>query len=174
MGMLLALSLWVTVTVGASQQTDAPAAEKQFHAWLVVFNGGDRAALQEFLRKNNPDRADHVDDELRFREMTGGFEFKKTEESTPTKYVALLKEKDSDTFVRATAEVEEAPPHKIKGLQISATAIPTEFQIAPMSEHDAIAAVKRLAEELAASDKFSGAVAISKNGKTVFEQAFGL
>jgi D-alanyl-D-alanine carboxypeptidase len=174
MGMLLALGLWATVAVGASQQADVPAAEKQFHAWLAVFNAGDRADLREFLGKNNTDPADHVDDLLRFRDMTGGFEFKKTEESAPTKYVALLKEKDSDTFVRATAEVEQAAPHRIKGLQILATVTPTEFQVAPMAEHDAIAAVKKLAEEQTGSDKFSGAVAISKDGKTVFEQAYGL
>jgi len=174
LGMLLALSLWATATVGAGQQTDASAAERQFQAWLAAFNGGDRAVLQEFLRKNNPDRADHVDDELRFREMTGGFEFKKTEESAPTRYVALLKERDSDTFVRVTAEVEEAEPHKIKALQISRTATPAEFRVVPTTEHDAIAAVKKLAEERTATDKFSGAVAISKHGKTVFEQAYGL
>ena len=85
-GMLLAFSLWATVALGASQRTDAPAAQRQFQAWLEVFNGGDRAALQAYLRKNNPDRADHVDDELHFREMTGGFDFKKAEESVPTRY----------------------------------------------------------------------------------------
>jgi len=174
-GMLLAFSLWATVALGASQQTDAPAAERQFRAWLAVFNGGDRAALQEYLRKNNPDRADHVDDELRFREMTGGFEFKKTEESVPTRYVALVKERDSDTFARVTMEVEGAAPHKIKGgLQIMRVETPTEFRVVPMTEHDVIAAVKKLLEVRTASGKFSGAVAISKQGKTVFEQAYGL
>ncbi|MEO8459651.1 MAG: hypothetical protein ABI451_03905, partial [Dokdonella sp.] len=108
--MLLALSLWAMASVAASQQTDVPAAEKQFRAWLTVFNAGDRVALQEFLLKNNPERAGHVDDDLRFRDMTGGFEFKKTEQSAPTKYVALLKERGSDTFVRATMEVEEVEP----------------------------------------------------------------
>jgi D-alanyl-D-alanine carboxypeptidase len=172
--MLLALSLWATVTLAASRQTDASAAEKQFQAWLAAFNEGDRAVLQEFLRKNSPDRADDVDGLLRFREMTGGFEFKKTEKSVSTRYVALLKEKDSDTFVRATVEVEEAEPYKIKSLQVLMTATPAEFRVAPMTEHDAIAALKKLSEETTASDKFSGAVAISKNGKTVFEQAYGL
>jgi D-alanyl-D-alanine carboxypeptidase len=173
-GMLLALGLWAAVTLAASQQTDVPAAEKQFKAWLAVFNAGDRAALDEFLRKNFPDRADHVDDELRFREMTGGFEFKKTEQSAPTKYIALLKERDSDTYARATAEVEEAEPHKLKGLGLEVTPTPPEFRVTRMTGHDAIAAMKKLLEERAASDKFSGAVAISKNGKTVFEQAYGL
>ena len=98
---------------GADQQTNAPAAEKQFQAWLAAFNQGNREALQEFLRKNSSEGAEHVDDLLRFREMTGGFEFKQAEEHAPTHYVALLKERGSDTFVRATVEVEDAEPYKI-------------------------------------------------------------
>ena len=173
-GMLLALSLLATVAVGASRQVDAPAAEMQFQAWLAVFNGGERAAVQVFLRKNYPDRSNQVDDELQFREITGGFEFKKTEESLPTRYVALLKERDSDTFARLTLEVKVGAPHTIKSLQVLRIATPAEFRVAPLNEHDAIAAVKKRLEEAAASGKFSGAMAISKQGKTVFEAAYGL
>ena len=172
--MLFALGLWAAVSLGANQQTDTPAAEKQFRAWLAAFNGGERVTLQEFLRQYSPDRAADVDGLLRFREMTGGFEFKRTEESAPTRYGALLKEKDSDTFVRATVEVESSEPYKIKSLQVLVTSPPREFQIAPMSEPELIAAVRKFAEDRAASNKFSGAVAISKDGKTVFEQAYGL
>ena len=106
--------------------------------------------------------------------MTGGFEIKRTEASTPTKYVALLKEKDSDAFARVTLEVENAEPHRIKAAPFQMTAAPPEFRIGRMSESGAIAAVKKYAEERAGSNKFSGAVAISKNGKTVFAQAYGL
>jgi len=173
-GMLLGITLWATVTLGVGQESDARAAEKQFQAWLAAFNGGDRAVLQEFLRKNSPDRVEDVDGLLRFREMTGGFEFKKTEENAPTRYVALLKEKDSDTFVRATVEVEETEPYKIKSVQVLMTPPTPEFQIVPMREQDVIVAVKKLAAERAASDKFSGAVAISKDGETIFQQAYGL
>jgi len=173
-GLLLTLVLWMTVTAGADQQANAPAAEKQFQAWLAAFNQGNRESLQEFLRKNSSEGAEHVDDLLRFREMTGGFEFKQAEERAPTHYVALLKERDSDTFVRATVDVEEADPHKIKSLNILMTATPAEFRVAPMAEHDAIAALKKLAEERTASGRFSGAVAISKHGRNVFEQAYGL
>jgi len=173
-GLLVALGLWVTVAVGAGPQTDAPAAEKQFQGWLAAFNRGERAPLQEFLRNNKSDGADDVDGLLRFRERTGGFEFKRSEESAPTRHVALLKEKGSDTFVRATTEVEEAEPHKIKSVQLLATATPAEFRIAPMAEQDAIAAVKKFAEERTASDRFSGAVAISRHGQIIFEHAYGL
>ena len=171
--MLLLLGLSASFAGFAGQQTDATAAERQFQAWLAAFNTGERAVLQEFLQKNFPDRAAHVDDELRFREMTGRFELKKTEENEPTKYSALLKERDSDTFVRVVMEVEEADPHRIKSAQIRMTATPPEFRVTRMGEEDAVAAVKKRVDEAVALDKFSGAVAISRNGKTVFSQAYG-
>jgi len=171
---LVLLSLWVTTTVCAAEQTAEPAAEQQFQAWLTAFNGGDPTALLAFLRKNYPSQADHVDDELRFRAMTGGFEFKKAEQREPTKYVALLKERDSDVFVRATMDVDDSAPHAIKQLQILMTATPTEFRIARMTEPDALSALSKLAEDRTASDQFSGAVAISKHGKIIFEQAYGM
>ncbi|HWZ97660.1 MAG TPA: serine hydrolase domain-containing protein [Candidatus Dormibacteraeota bacterium] len=163
-----------TAFAATGQQMPEPPAAKQFMTWLAAFNGGDRATLKEFLEKNYPERAKDIDGELGFREMTGGFELKKAEESTSTKFTALVKEKDSDQFARATIEVEEAEPHRIKELDLRTCPTPAEFKVARMSESEVIAGVKKLAESRAAADKFSGAVTISKNGKTIFAQAYGL
>ncbi|GAC1632316.1 MAG: hypothetical protein NVS9B14_05380 [Candidatus Acidiferrum sp.] len=159
---------------GGQPQRDSPAA-KQFTAWLTAFNSGDRATLLAFFEKNYPQRVQQIDDVMEFRENTGGFELKKTEEVTATKFSALVKEKDSDQFARLTMEVEEAEPHKIKGnVELRSCPTPAEFKVARMSENEVISGVKKLMEERTAADKFSGAVAISKNGKIVFEQAYGL
>ena len=160
--------------VWAGQQAPDTAAQKQFSAWLAAFDSGDRATLLQYLEKNYPERAADIDGEMGFREMTGGFEFKKAEESAPTKFTALLKENESDQFARATMEVEEAEPHQIKSMDLRAVATPVEFKPTRMSEGDVIAGVRKLAETRAATDKFSGAVAISKSGKTIFAEAYGL
>jgi D-alanyl-D-alanine carboxypeptidase len=165
---LAAGSLW------AGQQAPEAAAEKQFKAWLAAFDSGDRATLLQYLEKNYPERAAEVDGEMGFREMTGGFEFKKAEESAPTKFTVLLKEKESDQFARATMEVEQAEPHLVKKLELWACPTPAEFKPPRMSESDVIAGVRKLAEARAAADRFSGAVAISKNGKTIFAEAYGM
>lgn len=158
-----------------AQQTPEGAAEKQLKAWMAAFNGGDRATLLQYLEKNYPQRANDIDGVLQFRAMTGGFELKKVESSEATKLTALLKEKDSDQFARLNMEVEEAEPHRIKGfVDLRACPTPAEFKQARMSESEVVAGVKKLAETRAAEDKFSGAVAISKNGKTIFAQAYGL
>jgi D-alanyl-D-alanine carboxypeptidase len=155
-------------------QAPEPAARKQFEAWLAAFNSGNRETLVEYLEKNSPERAKDVDHILGFREMTGGFEFKKAETSTATEFKGLVKEKDSDQFAEVTFEVLEAEPHLVKNIELQACPTPAEFKTARMSESEVIAGVRKLAEERAAADKFSGAVAISKNGKTIFAQAYGL
>jgi len=40
-------------------------------AWLDAFNSGDRATEEKYLKTYDPERS--LDDEMRFRGMTGGF-----------------------------------------------------------------------------------------------------
>ena len=168
------LALVAAVVAGGSAGQQGTEAEKRFRAWLAAFNSGDKATLLQFLEKSYPTRAKDIDGMMEFREMTGGFELKKSEEATATKFVALLKEKDSDQFARITMEVQEAEPHQITKVELRAGPTPPEFKIVRTSEGEVIAGVKKLAEERTAADKFSGAVAVSKNGNTIFEQAYGL
>ena len=117
-----------------TQLPDTPAAH-QCGAWLQAFNGSDREAFRAFVKKNYPSMADHVDREWQFREMTGGFELKKVEESTPTKVVALVQERASDQFGRLTMEVDGAEPHLITQLEIRAIARPADFGLPHLSEN---------------------------------------
>src|SRR6476660_7290028 len=110
---------------------DTPAAH-QFSAWLEAFNSGDRAVLLRYLEKNNPSRAADIDQELGFRTQTGGFDFKKAEESTPTRFTGIVKERASDQFARFTMEVEPAEPHHIAQLDLRAIPLPAEFSIPRM------------------------------------------
>src|SRR5438067_12953481 len=105
---LVAVTLFAASLLSAAPQTqfpDTPAAH-QFAAWLEAFNSGDRAKLLGFLQKNNPARAGQIDQEMGFRRMTGGFDFKKTEESAATRFAGVVKERDSDSFARFVLEVE--------------------------------------------------------------------
>src|SRR5213592_3559538 len=96
---------------GQVQVPDTPAGQK-FVAWLEVFNRGDREAYKAFLEENYPSEAPHADQAMAFREMTGGFDLKKLEPSTPDTQLVLLQERNSDQFARLTLEVENAEPHK--------------------------------------------------------------
>ena len=141
---------------------------------LDAFNSGDRGKLQAFDEINYPDEAKEVDGLMRFRKMTGGFELKRVEESGPTKFSAIVKERDSDQFARIEIEVEAAEPHRITKMDLRAVATPGEFALPRMSEEQAVAALRTEIERQVAADRFAGTVMITKGGKTVFSGAYGL
>jgi CubicO group peptidase (beta-lactamase class C family) len=171
----LCLALLAVARLLSAQAPGAPpAAEHQAKAWLAAFNSGDRAALLDFLKINRPSSAEHIDEEMRFRGMTGGFEFIKTEESTPSRLVALVKEKDSDQFARLTLEVEPDAPHRISKMELWAIPRPAEYAIPRISQDDAIAQLGQDLEKETVADRFSGAALVGKNGKVIFSQAYGM
>ncbi|HEX7335507.1 MAG TPA: serine hydrolase domain-containing protein, partial [Pyrinomonadaceae bacterium] len=106
--------------------------------------------------------------------MTGGFELKKLEESTPTKVVALLQERSSDQVGRMTLEVEAAAPYTITRLSLGAIERPAELALPHLSESELIPAFRKKLDEDVAGGRFSGAALVARNGKTVFAQAYGL
>src|SRR2546425_946286 len=172
----LAASLLAVLPLGAAPQSqfpDTPAAHK-FAAWLEAFNSSDRAKLLEFLQKNHPSHAGDIDGELGFRRMTGGFEFKKAEESTTTRFSGIVKERDSDTFARFVTEVESQEPHRITKSDLEKIAPPAEFAVPRLSQDAALSALRAELDKRAAADRFSGTVLIAKSGRPIFTAAYGL
>ena len=170
----VAILLFVAPTCFAQTQFPDTPAGNQAKAWLEVFNAGDAETHKEFLRKNAPSRLERADREMGLRAMSGGFDLKKVEESTPTKIVALVQERASDQFVRFTIEVDAGAPHQISRIALQGTARPAEFALPHLSESELIAALRKKLDEQSAADRFSGAALVARNGKTVFAQAYGL
>lgn len=162
------------VICGAQLQLPDTPAARQCAAWLQAFNRGDRQAYRDFLQRNFPSRVEHVDRDLDFRERTGGFELRKLEESNPAKLVVLVQERASDQFARLTLEVEAAEPHQITSLALRAIPRPAEFPLPHLSESELIVDLRRTLQTDAASGNFAGAVLVSKNGKSIFAEAYGL
>ena len=161
------------VCAAQAQFPDTPAG-RQTAAWLEAFNRGDRDGLRDFLQKNYPSRLEHLDDQLRFRRMTGGFDLKKIEDSTPTKLNVLVQERLSDQMARLTVDVQPEEPHQILKIELSAIPRPAEFALPHLNQAELIAETKKYVNHEVASDHFAGTVLIAKDGKPVFEQAYGL
>ncbi len=173
---ILAAAVLLLIAPSCYAQTQLPdtPAGNQAKAWLEVFNAGDAEKHKEFLRKNAPSRLDRAEREMGIRAMSGGFDVKKVEESTPTKMVALVQERASDQFARFTVEVDSGEQHLITRLALQGTARPAEFALPHLSDSELITAVRKSLDEAAAADRFSGAVLVARNGKSVFAQAYGL
>jgi CubicO group peptidase (beta-lactamase class C family) len=155
-----------------------------FSAWLDAFNSGDRERYAKFLADHFPSRAASLDQEMAFREQTGGFDLRKLEQASATQVTGLVQERDSDQFARfelqlalelnASREVGAAEPHEIVSLDLGAIPRPAEFPIARLTPSEAIAGVKALLRKDAAADRFAGAVLVAKDGRVLFSKAYGL
>jgi D-alanyl-D-alanine carboxypeptidase len=149
-------------------------AGKQCSAWLENFDRGDKDAFRAFLEKNYPSRVNDVDREMQFREMTGGFDLKKIEESTATKITALVQERASDQFARLTLEVRPNEPFQITELNLLAIARPAEFSLPHLKQGELLASLRDKLNQDVSSDHFAGAVLLAKDGKPIFAEVYGL
>jgi len=169
--LLLGIALCGILAAQPVSVPDTPAG-RQFAHWLEVFNRGQRDEIEKYLKENDPTA--HIDGQMDFRRMTGGFDLKKIEESAPDKIVGVVKEKDSGNIARFTMEIDPAPPHQIKQFGLRLIPPSGEFPAAArMSEPDAIAALKTELQKRTAADQFAGAVMIAKGRKLVFSGAYG-
>ena len=168
------LVLLVAPACAAQTQFPSTPAGNQAKAWLEAFNAGDAEKYKEFLRNNFAANLERADGEMRFRQITGGFELRKVEESTPTKLVALVQERLGDQFARLSVEVDETEQHKITKRELQAIDRPAEFALPHLTDSELITALRKKLDEEASADRFSGAALVVKDGKTLFSQAYGL
>jgi CubicO group peptidase (beta-lactamase class C family) len=150
---------------------------RQFSAWLDAFNSGDRERINAFLTANYPSR--RLEPEMNFRAQVGGFDFRVLELASPTTAGGLVEARVGDDFARFFLEVDPAPPHQIRRLQLRVVERPAEYALPRMSEAGLVAALREKLEKDAAADRFAGAVTIAKTGnsggvKVLFSGAYGL
>src|SRR6185436_725726 len=79
--------------------------------------------------------------ELQLNQWTGGFELKRGEESTPTRFVATLNERDSDQFAHAAMDVDAAAPHPVVKFEIHPIATPEDLYPARLIEEATLGAL---------------------------------
>jgi retinol-binding protein 3 len=97
-------------------------------AWLDAFNSDDRARLQSYLAKYDPKKP--VDQEVAFRDQTGGFELLGIDKSERLHIEFRVKEKGSPTVGIGKLEVTDADPPLVA--TFSLRAIPPGMTAADM------------------------------------------
>jgi D-alanyl-D-alanine carboxypeptidase len=137
--------LYFVVTVGVflggaiSAQTPDTPSGRTFAAWLTAFNSADRVTIQQFLDASMPGR--QVEQVLANRNMTGGFDLKRVEESSETRIVVLAQERGPrQQFVRITMNVSATAPYQVTGIQIQPATPPADLAPPKLSSSEAAAA----------------------------------
>jgi hypothetical protein len=122
---LLLFSLPICITTVRSQQTaSAPpaipdtSAGHTFKAWLDAFNSGDRAVEEKYLHTYDPEKS--LDDEMRFRGMTGGFVLLQILKSDTLRLEFMVKEHNSETVAIGKMEVKAGDPAQVANFSLRA------------------------------------------------------
>jgi retinol-binding protein 3 len=129
---LLLLNSGVLLAHPASPD-DGPAA-RQFASWLALFNKGDRAALEAYHRQSfaysaAPPELGNIERELSLSLETAGFDIRKHERGSATQFSAILSDRATHLFARATMRVEAAAPHRVLEFALVPIATPAEYQV---------------------------------------------
>lgn len=98
-------------------------------AWLDAFNSGDRGRLQSYLAKYEPDKP--LDNQVNFRNQTGGFELLSIDKADRLHMEFLVKEKAGPTNAMGKIEVKDADPATV--VAFSLRAIPPGMTAADMN-----------------------------------------
>lgn len=157
---------------------DTPAG-RRLAGWTAAFNAAGQDSLRRFLAEHAPGATGQsllqaTPGTAGFRAQTGGFALRKVESSAPTQLVALMEERGSDQVARFTIEVAPTPPHAIVKLGAQAIPRPPELAIARLDDAALPGAIRQRLERDAELGRFAGAVLVARQGRPVFEGAYGL
>ncbi|UNK42137.1 beta-lactamase family protein [Luteimonas sp. S4-F44] len=148
-----------------AQALAKPPAETAFEEWLSAFNRNDRVALTEFNARRFGEPDHNIEYLLDSREETGGLDVVKIEHRDPLKFVVLTQERSFPVQRRITVEVDDAASLRLHHI--------TQEPL-PISPNEALDAFDAFATQLAAADRFSGALVIEQNCRRLYAKSFGL
>lgn len=160
---------------------DTPAGH-QMAEWLRVFNTGNTNNLRRFISENYPPSAlerlsvnDRAAKDGGLYVRTQGLDLRRIEKSDSYAIVVLAQERLDEGWVRINIGVETATPYRIIDFGIRRIARPADAGTPKkLTEPEVLKDIETYLKEMVATDQFSGAVLIARNGKPVFEKAYGM
>ena len=178
------LLLIANAVFGTSKETTIPATApgRLLQEWLTAFNAADEAGLRKFADKRYTEQArggrlagEIVEGQLESRQSNGCFDLFKVEHSTPTDLTVALKSRGTfPRFVRLALKVDARAPELLSERRASAMTMPANSGEERKEPAHLAEELDRKLEELTKQDRFSGTALIAKDGKPVWQKAYGL
>jgi hypothetical protein len=113
-----ALTLFAAFSASAQPVIPDTPAGRTLKAWLEAFNSGDRARIEAYIQKFDPERP--VDNQVNFRNQTGGFDLLSIEKSERTHIEFRVKEKAGPTTAIGRLDVKDSDPPAVVGFGVRA------------------------------------------------------
>ena len=181
---LIVLLLLIANAIFGSSKTTVPetAPGTLFREWVAAFNAADGAALRKFAETRYSPEAregrsveEIAEGQLENRQGNGGWDLVKVEQSTPLELAVLLKSRGTfPRYARFAFKVSETEPTKLAQRKASPASPPADASRERKSAAELSQEVEAKLEALAQKGEFSGAALIAKEGKPVWQKAFGL
>ena len=182
--LLFSSTLFAQTAANASAPSAAPKAEERlrlYRQYLEAFDAADAEALKKFVAEHfseqerqgqPPERV--AENILGFRRMVGPFDLYEVEKNTDAEFVVTVKTRDEfPTYARAVWKFDASNPSVVTSRDLEQTDTPAKA-VGPKRTAEEIAKdVDAKLSRLAAADKFSGAVLIAKDGRPVWQKAYG-
>ncbi|RIK62658.1 hypothetical protein DCC62_26925, partial [candidate division KSB1 bacterium] len=187
-----AVTYWAILfafNVATVAQTDPPqnklpesAAGRRVAAYIESFNSGNETTVREFQNKNFVSailqRRSEAERLQMYRQIHGNLGRLTLRRVLQARQdaISILVTAANGESLRCDFAFETAAPHKITGISIDQAEAGDESvsdSPAPKSELELVNAVSAHLDELVQADEFSGVVLLAKNGKPVFQRAYG-
>jgi CubicO group peptidase (beta-lactamase class C family) len=160
---------------------DTPAG-RTFAAFLTAFNSGNADTLRRFHAERGGNE-ENAEQDMNFYKKTGGLKLNRVAQSSDYEIEALVQTKNDDRWFLFSIQVGPNAPYPIDEIKVKPASgpdlkTPVKETAAPvakkMTDAEMASSIAAYLETLANQDKFSGVVLIARDGKPVFEKAYGL
>jgi len=165
------IGLVVLAAIAQTPIPDTPVG-KVLSAWVEAVNTGQRGKLEEFQKTFAPSRTDMPDILAQLPVQTGGLDLSAVKESTADRVVATFKHRNGSGFTDVMMVASGDPP-RLAGIRLSpaeapnGTPAPRVIPLAPEALNQALDAE-------ALQTKFNGALLVARQGRVVFQKAYGM
>jgi hypothetical protein len=112
------LTLFTALCASAQPTFPDTPAGRTAKAWLEAFNSGDRARIEAYIQKFDPSRP--IENQMTFRNQTGGFDLLSIEKSEPAHIEFRVKEKGGTTTAIARLDVKDSDPATVVSFGVRA------------------------------------------------------
>jgi D-alanyl-D-alanine carboxypeptidase len=158
----------------AEAQPDTPAT-RQAMAFLQAMTTDDEANFLKFVADNAKATGIPADRWRDIRPNLLKLKFHAVTSGTPTEAEVLVYDGAREGWARLMISVAGEPPYGITRFGLRLAKRPEDVPAPPKLAPQALAAAtKARAETMAAEDAFSGAILVAKDGKPIFQEAYGL
>jgi len=154
-------------------------AGKEVAAYFAAFNAGEQA-MRDFIAKDFAPEAlksrpmgERIGVYRQLKSNLGGLDLRQAEEAQGNVIAVMAQSQKGDWF-KLSFEFEPKGGHKLLGIRIMNTDPPPDPSLPKLTQAQILDSLEAYLAGQVRTDEFSGAVLLARDGRVLYEKAFGL